>query len=59
MEQGLALENSGHVSRVGFRLHGRLLAASGASIDLPWAAEVEETTGVWGGGIDGGDIHVF
>lgn len=29
------------------------------AIDLPWGAEVEEALGVWGGGIDGGDIHVI
>jgi len=29
------------------------------SIDLPRDAEVEEAVGVWGGGIDGGDIHVL
>lgn len=29
------------------------------SHDLPWAAEVEEAVGIWGGGIDGGDIHVL
>ena len=29
------------------------------SIDLPLGAEVEEAVGVWGGGIDGGDIHVI
>jgi hypothetical protein len=29
------------------------------SIDLPWQADVEEAIGVWGGGIDGGDIHVL
>ena len=29
------------------------------SIDLPWAADVEEAIGVWAGGIDGGDIHVI
>ena len=29
------------------------------SIDLPWQADVEETIGVWAGGIDGGDIHVL
>jgi len=29
------------------------------SVDLPRDAEVEEAVGVWGGGIDGGDIHVL
>ncbi len=29
------------------------------SLDLPWGAEVDEALGVWGGGIDGGDIHVL
>lgn len=29
------------------------------SIDLPWQADVEEAIGIWGGGIDGGDIHVI
>jgi len=29
------------------------------SLDLPWAAEVEEIMGIWNGGIDGGDIHVI
>ena len=29
------------------------------SIELPKDAEVEEAVGVWGGGIDGGDIHVI
>jgi hypothetical protein len=29
------------------------------SIELPAAAEVEEVVAMWGGGIDGGDIHVI
>ncbi|AGA26427.1 hypothetical protein [Singulisphaera acidiphila] len=29
------------------------------SADLPRGAEVEEAVGIWGGGIDGGDIHVI
>ena len=29
------------------------------SIDLPWGVEVQEAVGIWGGGIDGGDIHVL
>ncbi len=29
------------------------------SQDLPWGARVEEVVGVWGGGLDGGDIHVI
>lgn len=29
------------------------------SVDLPLGAKVEEAVGVWGGGIDGGDIHVI
>lgn len=29
------------------------------SIDLPLGANVEEAVGIWGGGIDGGDIHVI
>jgi len=29
------------------------------SIDLPLGADVEEAVGIWGGGIDGGDIHVI
>lgn len=27
--------------------------------DLPLGADVEEAVGIWGGGIDGGDIHVI
>ena len=29
------------------------------SVDLPFGASVDEVLGVWGGGIDGGDIHVI
>ena len=29
------------------------------SVELPRNAQVEEVIGVWGGGIDGGDIHVI
>ena len=29
------------------------------AVDLPFAAPVEEVLGVWGGGLDGGDIHVI
>lgn len=29
------------------------------SIELPRGAQVEESIGIWGGGIDGGDIHVI
>ena len=29
------------------------------SVDLPLGAEVKEAVGIWGGGIDGGDIHVI
>ncbi|MFN8709531.1 MAG: hypothetical protein ACK526_23490 [Planctomyces sp.] len=29
------------------------------SVDLPLGAEMEEAVGIWGGGIDGGDIHVI
>ena len=29
------------------------------AVDLPLGAKVEEAVGVWGGGIDGGDIHVI
>lgn len=29
------------------------------SIDLPWGAELDEVVAMWGGGIDGGDIHVI
>lgn len=29
------------------------------SVDLPLGADVEEAVGIWGGGIDGGDIHVI
>lgn len=29
------------------------------SVDLPRGTEVEEAVGIWGGGIDGGDIHVI
>lgn len=29
------------------------------SIELPRNADVEEAIGIWGGGIDGGDIHVI
>ena len=29
------------------------------AVDLPFGAQVEEVVGVWGGGIDGGDIHVI
>jgi len=29
------------------------------AIDLPFAADVEEAVAIWGGGIDGGDIHVI
>ena len=29
------------------------------SIELPLGADVEEVVGIWGGGIDGGDIHVI
>jgi len=29
------------------------------AVDLPFGAEVEEAVGIWGGGIDGGDIHVI
>ncbi len=29
------------------------------SIDLPSGASVEEAVGIWGGGVDGGDIHVI
>ena len=29
------------------------------SQDLPWGAQVDEAVGIWGGGIDGGDIHAI
>ncbi len=29
------------------------------SVDFPFGASVDEVLGVWGGGIDGGDIHVI
>ncbi|MBI2926103.1 MAG: hypothetical protein HYY24_10400 [Verrucomicrobia bacterium] len=29
------------------------------AVDLPFGAAVEEAVGIWGGGIDGGDIHVI
>lgn len=29
------------------------------AVDLPKGAPVEEAVGIWGGGIDGGDIHVI
>lgn len=29
------------------------------STDLPWGSPVEEAIGIWGGGVDGGDIHVI
>jgi hypothetical protein len=29
------------------------------SVELPAGAQVEEVVGIWGGGIDGGDIHVI
>jgi hypothetical protein len=29
------------------------------SVELPAGARVEEAVGIWGGGIDGGDIHVI
>lgn len=29
------------------------------AVDLPFGAPVEEVLGVWGGGLDGGDIHVL
>lgn len=28
------------------------------SVDLPYGADVEEAVAIWGGGLDGGDIHV-
>lgn len=29
------------------------------AVDLPYGAETEEALGIWGGGVDGGDIHVI
>lgn len=29
------------------------------AVDLPLGATVEEAVGIWGGGVDGGDIHVI